>query len=454
MAGAGETLKPAPDNGQGTYAGSITAADPTMLGRITRIGAVSTCPVQKICPGVYTATTSYRYHQHNFVNSTTTTCISVRLDASGCGDTSHYVFPVAYVGTFNPADLCANYAGDPAESSLTPQEFTVNVPIGSAFTIVVGEVFGSGCPSYTLTLTAEGANGLARADFNADGISDFVLQSATGDVAVWRMTAWSILSGAVLGNPGGGWRVVATGDLDAAGSADIVLQNSSTGAVAIWHMAGPVIIAGGIIGTPGSAWQLVRAGDFNGDGKSDLVLRNSGTGAVALWLMNGYTITKGVVLGTPGVEWLVAATGDFNYDGALDLLLQNQLTGDLAEWQMSVSGDSIAAGAIIDAPLGWKVIASGDFDSDAEPELVLQSTAYDVAIWELDGFTVTAGYGLGAPSGWSVLGTVESDLDGKSDIVLRHPATGEIAIWDMKGTTIEQGYSIGSPGAYYWPTVN
>jgi hypothetical protein len=457
LAYAGPPLQPVSENGQGVFHGSISNLEPATMGRIFRPGGnVSTCPVAKACPGITNADTEYHYRKHDFVNTGGSRCISVRLDPRACGGGS-VVFPVAYVGAFNPADLCQNYAGDPSSSSHEVQEFTIDVPLWDPFSIVVGEVLaGGGCADYTLTLTAIGANALARADFGGDGLSDFVLQSIAGDVATWTMSSsWTISSGAVVGNPGTGWSVKATGDLEGAGSADIVLQHYATGAVAIWHMAGAVIIGGAVVGTPGAAWQVVGTGDFNGDDKSDLILQNSSTRDVALWHMNGNTITAGAVIGSPGAGWSVVASGDFNFDSARDLILQHT-DGRVAEWQMSVTGLAISAGAIVASPSPeWRVISSGDFDWDAQPELLLQnSVSFEVATWELDSFTLTTGYNLGSPGGiWFVKGTIEGDRDGRSDIVLRHGATGEIAVWSISGGTILGGYIIGSPGVFYVPIL-
>jgi hypothetical protein len=458
LAFADPPLQPVSENSHEVFSGSITLASPTSMGRISRYaGEVSTCPVAKVCPAISYPTEQFHYREHAFVNGGTSRCISVRLDPSGCGGEGHYVFPVAYVGTFNPANVCENYVGDASKSSVHPQEFTIDVPPGSPFRIVVTEVAANaGCPGYTLSLTAVGADALARSDFGGDGISDFVLQNTAGDIAIWTMnSSGSIASGAVVGSPGPGWNVKATGDLDAAGSADIVLQHYTTGAVAIWHMAGAVIIGGAVVGTPGLAWQVVGTGDFNGDDKSDLILQNAFTRDVALWHMNGYTITAGAVIGSPGMGWSVAASGDFNFDGARDLILQHA-DGRVAEWQMDMAGLAISAGAIVASPSPeWRIISSGDFDWDAQPELLLQnSLSFEVATWELDGFTLTTGYNLGSPgNSWSVKGTIESDRDGKSDIVLRHGATGGIAVWRMDGGSILGGYAIGSPGVLYMPLV-
>jgi hypothetical protein len=86
------------------------------------------------------------------------------------------------------------------------------------------------------------------------------------------------------------------------------------------------------VGTLGNGWSVAGTGDFNADGRSDILLENGQT--LAEWQMNGTTIlgTSGNV-GTLASCWSVAGVGDFNGDDNSEILLENGQT--LAEWQMN-----------------------------------------------------------------------------------------------------------------------
>jgi hypothetical protein len=51
--------------------------------------------------------------------------------------------------------------------------------------------------------------------------------------------------------------------------------------------------SGQVYQEPNLAWKIVAAGDYNGDGKADILYRNDATGAVYLLLMNGLTVISG-----------------------------------------------------------------------------------------------------------------------------------------------------------------
>ena len=116
-----------------------------------------------------------------------------------------------------------------------------------------------------------------------DGRSDILLQSTSGQVAVWEMNGSSITGGGVVSaNPGPTWKAVGTGDFNDDGRSDILLQSTS-GQVAIWEMNGPNLLGGGTLSAdPGPSWQAIGTG---GEGSSDILFQNMGTGQAALWDM-------------------------------------------------------------------------------------------------------------------------------------------------------------------------
>src|SRR5687767_1266739 len=92
--------------------GSIGVGDPTQTGRMTRNAFASTCE-GKAYPGSNDALTGRRFDQYTFTNpSASSQCVYVTLN-SACGTS---LFSAAYLGSFNPGDIAANFLGDAGAS--------------------------------------------------------------------------------------------------------------------------------------------------------------------------------------------------------------------------------------------------------------------------------------------------------------------------------------------------
>jgi hypothetical protein len=134
--------------------GSITNSDSTQNARMGRNGIPSDCG-GKGCPGEFGAGTRH-YDSYSFTNiATGPRCITATLTPACEPASDKDVFSVAYLTSFDPANLCLNYLGDlgnsPANGSSGSYQFTV--PAGDTFVIVVNEsTAGAGCTSYTLTV--------------------------------------------------------------------------------------------------------------------------------------------------------------------------------------------------------------------------------------------------------------------------------------------------------------
>jgi PKD repeat protein len=94
------------------------------------------------------------YQAYSFTNSTSQSiCVDVSV-SSGCGSPD-YICSVAYLGSFNPASVCANYLADIGYifygGSLS---YSFNVPANTNFTVVVnGYPAGDYCNNFTVTVT-------------------------------------------------------------------------------------------------------------------------------------------------------------------------------------------------------------------------------------------------------------------------------------------------------------
>jgi uncharacterized protein (TIGR03437 family) len=177
----------APTSGPG-----FTAITGLQTARLNRNATPTTCGGPKPCPGT-TGEGTRRFDAYTFTNcSTTTRCIDTSLFSACSGG----LFVAAYLGTFNPNDLCANYLGDIGSSpGATPLDYGFTVPAGATFTIVVSEVtadVGTGC-GYTLNIdglccqgsigscpTVSGVNPVAAALGSSVTISGSNLNAVTG----------------------------------------------------------------------------------------------------------------------------------------------------------------------------------------------------------------------------------------------------------------------------------
>jgi hypothetical protein len=119
--------------------------------RVERKPPVSVCGTAKDYPGPFNDAISRTYDAYSFTNNGPATCVTFSVSTACTG--TQVIFAVAYLGSFNPANIATNYLGDPAQSP-SPMSFSVDVPANSNVILVVHEVFNGGaCPSYDVEVT-------------------------------------------------------------------------------------------------------------------------------------------------------------------------------------------------------------------------------------------------------------------------------------------------------------
>ena len=134
---------------------NYTAATGTQTGRMNFSFPVSSCGSAKTNPAT-TSTLARRYDSYTFTNTSgATVCATVFLSHSSTA----LLHVNAYLGSFNPAAVSTNWAGDNGGSTSngagTAQLFSVSVPAGQTLVVVVSESNqngGLGVP-YTLRVT-------------------------------------------------------------------------------------------------------------------------------------------------------------------------------------------------------------------------------------------------------------------------------------------------------------
>jgi autotransporter-associated beta strand protein len=129
---------------------TLTAGSAVQTGRLIRNGIASTCASSKVCPGPNDVLARH-YAAYPFYNASSNTCITVILASSGGCD----LFSAAYLGGFNPTNLCENYLGDAGNSTGgATRSYSFTAPANSVFVVTVNEVSTSLCGSpYVLTIS-------------------------------------------------------------------------------------------------------------------------------------------------------------------------------------------------------------------------------------------------------------------------------------------------------------
>ncbi len=146
----------APAGGEG-----FTATTGLQTGRLVRttFGSNSSCGINKPQPGVNAAdeTLPHRYDAYAFQNvSSQPICVTITLTTSAADALK--LQAAAYAPTFDPTHVGDNYLGDIAnnQTDVTTRSYSVNVPAGTPFVVVVNEVNQNGGVGTPYTLTVDG----------------------------------------------------------------------------------------------------------------------------------------------------------------------------------------------------------------------------------------------------------------------------------------------------------
>ena len=221
----------------------------------------------------------------------------------------------------------------------------------------------------------------AVGDFNGDGRGDLVYRRASDGLTEVQLLDGraAVGGGAIANNPfDNNWNIATAGDFNGDGKADLLWRNASNGLVEIQFLNGNNAIGGGIlINNPfDPSWNIVASGDFNGDGKADLAWQRPSDGLVEIEMINGTNNAGGGVISNNPFDasWAVKTAGDFNGDGRADLVWQRAGDG-LTEIQFLNGNSAIGGGAIANSPFdaNWQVVGTGNFNLDGTADLVYRN---------------------------------------------------------------------------------
>jgi hypothetical protein len=248
-----------------------------------------------------------------------------------------------------------------------------------------------------------GWRAVASGDVNGDGRADLVYRRVSdGFTEIQLLNGMQgIGGGAIDNNPfDGSWQIAATGDFNGDGKADLAWRHAGDGLLEVQFLNGAAATGGGMVANNpfDLSWNLVATGDFNGDGAADLVWRHGSDGLVEIQYLNGNAATGGGTIADNPFDagWNVVAAGDFLGNGHADLVWQRASDG-LVEIQY-LNGNSAAGGGVIqNNPFGagWQVVGAADFNGDGKSDLVYRRVSDGVSeVQLLSGTTIIGG---GAP---------------------------------------------------------
>jgi hypothetical protein len=299
-------------------------------------------------------------------------------------------------------------------------------------------------------------------DSDGDGNSDLFWRDNTGQISIWKMNdLWLDSASEVAVQPDAGAILVATGDFNGDGKADLVWYKPTTGEVRIWTIDGSARTGDLPVGFVDLSlgWNLAGVGDFDGDGNLDLLWFSRSTGKVKTWPMNG--ISRVVVGGLPveiGLQatvdpnagWSIAGVGDMDNDGISDILWWSRVDGRVNHWlmtpSMSLKPESGNIGTHV-SPGTWKLVGVGDFNADGQTDVLWKDDASgDVEVWLTSGLygynAITLAQGV-IPQ-WRAVNIGDYNGDGRADIFWRHDA-GNVVVWrtqqDITADGTNEGYS-------------
>jgi hypothetical protein len=139
--------------------GNIDNNDPAQIDRLNRSGVSSCCGTPFTACQIFGDGQLHHYDAYTFTNTTgSSQCVTVNINTDCQG--SNFIFAAAYLGTFDPNNICTNWIADEGSSPIPgdPIPFSFNIEDGQTLVLVVSEVnAGARCPSYTMTVSGLGA---------------------------------------------------------------------------------------------------------------------------------------------------------------------------------------------------------------------------------------------------------------------------------------------------------
>ena len=340
-----------------TISGSITSGDLQQTARLGRNGIVSACGTAKVCPG--TIGLGFRsYDLYSFTNGPTAACVTIATTAS-CPVATNPILTSAYLGSFNPSNLCTNYLGDDGVS-LATTSFDVNVPANGTLLVNVAEVnAATGCSAYTVTVSGLVANTTGGGQCPA--LSPPTITKAFGAPTMANGSPTSLTF--TLTNPNSSIALSGVGFTDTLPAGLVVatpnaLNNGCNGTVLATSGSGTISLSGGIIAAGSSCTTVVNVMattlGVKNNATGPVSSANGGTGATS----NTATVT---VLSVPTIAKAFGTSTLPNNTTGITTSLTFTLTNPNSTAALTgvAFTDTLPAGLVVATPNGLTNTCSG-----------------------------------------------------------------------------------------------
>ena len=161
---------------------------------------------------------------------------------------------------------------------------------------------------------------------------------------------------------------------------------------------------------PGEGWKVVGTGDMNRDGKKDILFQHT-DGTLAVWFMDGINLVQGALLNPnhPGDSRL-ACRGDRGFDAnwkhRSDFSTHGRNVGGLV-YGRNQPRPRRSFEPVGSWEEGWRVATTLDLNGDGKTDLLFQHDDGTVAVWLMDGINLILGQLLNPANpgaGWRIVG--------------------------------------------------
>jgi len=163
-----------------TFTDSLSNADPTQLGRLSRNNLPQDWAGSEPYPGAINLATSYFYTAYS-INVGNAPFVQLTFDDAGTSE-----FVSAYGGSYTAGSFATNWLGDAGSSGNlagNPAFFQVIVPLNGTLVVVVNNTTGNLTTNHAYTLTVEG---FADANFDEPAATP---EPASAGLAVTALAA-------------------------------------------------------------------------------------------------------------------------------------------------------------------------------------------------------------------------------------------------------------------------
>jgi hypothetical protein len=197
-----------------------------------------------------------------------------------------------------------------------------------------------------------------------------------------------------------GWRLVAAGDHDGDGRADLIWRSAADGRVMYWSLGNTQQLLDYQDFAQAPDFDLVTSGDYNADGLADLFFRRRSDGITSIWLSSGSGYAPLASI-TMSKYWVPIDSADYDADGDADVVWRSSTDGRVQVWIME--DGRWQRSVVFEAALDRQLVTAGDFNADRLLDMVWRKPDGSISIWLNNGTGFTNRYVGNRDSSWQLV---------------------------------------------------